>query len=192
MSGTDAAEKRERDEAPADTPVGDAKRARVEGETESGAATPASPPPAAAAASSTGGVALPKLNPHGNPVVFMDLTVADQPIGRIRIELFAHVVPRTAENFRQLCTGELRDKASGRPLGYKGCLFHRVIKDFMLQGGDFVNVCSSFAGAGGGGEEGDCIRCVFVHVIYFFTTHRTTAPAACASTVRSSQTRTST
>ncbi|CAG9466964.1 unnamed protein product [Pedinophyceae sp. YPF-701] len=72
-----------------------------------------------------------------NPVVFFDITIGDVPAGRIKMELWADVAPKTAENFRQFCTGEHR-KANGQPVGYKNCPFHRIIKDFMLQGGDFV------------------------------------------------------
>lgn len=53
------------------------------------------------------------------------------------MELFKDVVPRTAENFRQFCNGE--KKMNGVPVGYKNSQFHRVIRDFMVQGGDFVN-----------------------------------------------------
>eukprot|EP00997_Jenningsia_sp_PLL12_P004498 NODE_1913_length_1036_cov_113.161094_g1459_i2.p3 GENE.NODE_1913_length_1036_cov_113.161094_g1459_i2~~NODE_1913_length_1036_cov_113.161094_g1459_i2.p3 ORF type:complete len:152 (+),score=36.62 NODE_1913_length_1036_cov_113.161094_g1459_i2:136-591(+) len=54
------------------------------------------------------------------------------------MELFADKCPRTAENFRQFCTGEAKGK-NGLPIGYKNSKFHRVIKDFMCQGGDFLN-----------------------------------------------------
>ncbi|GMH42481.1 hypothetical protein BSKO_10400 [Bryopsis sp. KO-2023] len=83
----------------------------------------------------------------GNPVVFFDMTAGGQPLGRITMELFANEVPKTAENFRALCTGEKGMGKSGKPLHYKGSAFHRVIKDFMCQGGDFT------AGNGTGGES---------------------------------------
>jgi len=70
---------------------------------------------------------------RGNPVVFMDISIANRPAGRIKMELFRDVAPKTVENFRQLCTGEYRE--SGLPMGYKGSPFHRVIKDFMIQVG---------------------------------------------------------
>eukprot|EP00697_Spironema_sp_BW2_P007444 gnl/Spiro4/21724_TR10641_c0_g1_i1.p1 gnl/Spiro4/21724_TR10641_c0_g1~~gnl/Spiro4/21724_TR10641_c0_g1_i1.p1 ORF type:complete len:198 (+),score=28.57 gnl/Spiro4/21724_TR10641_c0_g1_i1:43-594(+) len=71
-----------------------------------------------------------------NPIVFFDISIGGQPQGRIKMELFTEHTPRTAENFRQLCTGEFR--RNGVPMGFKGCAFHRVIKDFMIQGGDFT------------------------------------------------------
>ncbi|KAF1975851.1 hypothetical protein BU23DRAFT_68927 [Bimuria novae-zelandiae CBS 107.79] len=73
-----------------------------------------------------------------NPVVFFDITLGGEKLGRIKMELFKDVVPRTAENFRQFCTGETKNNR-GQPQGYKGCKFHRVIKGFMIQGGDFIN-----------------------------------------------------
>ena len=66
-----------------------------------------------------------------NPVVFFDIEIGGVAAGRVRMELFADVAPRTAENFRQFCTGETRK--SGRPIGYKGCVFHRIIKGFMVR-----------------------------------------------------------
>ena len=74
---------------------------------------------------------------RGNPVVFFDISIAGNVVGRVKIELFADICPKTAENFRQLCTGEYRKNTL--PVGYKGCSFHRIIKGFMLQGGDFVH-----------------------------------------------------
>merc|ERR1712157_499265 len=74
-----------------------------------------------------------------NPVVFFDMAVGGSPVGRIEMELFSDVVPKTAENFRALCTGEKGVGKSGKPLHYKGSSFHRVIPNFMCQGGDFTN-----------------------------------------------------
>lgn len=110
---------------------------------------------------------------RGNPVVFFDITIGGAAAGRIKLELFKSLAPKTVENFRQLATGEL--KRGGLPVGYKGCKFRewgqaggraagcpgggnplcvglppalrstvlpavadRIIKDFMIQGGDFV------------------------------------------------------
>ena len=74
-----------------------------------------------------------------NPKVFFDITIGGEQTGRIEFELFADVVPKTAENFRALCTGEKGEGQSGKPLHFKGSGFHRIIPNFMCQGGDFTN-----------------------------------------------------
>ena len=82
-----------------------------------------------------------------NPKVYFDMSVGGAAAGRIVMELFSDVTPKTAENFRALCTGEIGVGKSGKPLHYKGSAFHRVIPGFMCQGGDFT------AGNGTGGES---------------------------------------
>ena len=82
-----------------------------------------------------------------NPKVYFDIQIGGESAGRIIFELFADAVPLTAENFRPLCTGEKGIGKSGKPLHFKGSGFHRIIQQFMCQGGDFTR------GNGTGGES---------------------------------------
>mmetsp|Transcript_23994 Transcript_23994/g.56695 ORF Transcript_23994/g.56695 Transcript_23994/m.56695 type:complete len:119 (-) Transcript_23994:218-574(-) len=114
-----------------------------------------------------------------NPVVFFDISIGGRPTGRIEMELRADVVPKTAENFRALCTGEKGMGRSGKILHFKGSSFHRVIPGFMCQGGDFT------AGNGTGGESiygerfpdenfklkhtgAGCLSSTFIYGFFFF------------------------
>jgi cyclophilin family peptidyl-prolyl cis-trans isomerase len=72
------------------------------------------------------------------PNVFFDLLIGKEK-KTIVFKLFDDVTPRCAENFRALCTGEKGVTPSGQKLHYKGSPFHRIITDFMAQGGDFTN-----------------------------------------------------
>ena len=82
-----------------------------------------------------------------NPRVFFEISMGGDVSGRVEFELFADVVPKTAENFRALCVGDRKNKTGKRNLRFLGSAFHRVIRGFMAQGGDFTR------GDGTGGES---------------------------------------
>lgn len=80
------------------------------------------------------------MSENSNPRCFFDISIGSERAGRIVLELFADKCPKTAENFRSLCVGDKGNgAATGKPLHYKGSTFHRIIKGFMVQGGDFTN-----------------------------------------------------
>ncbi|KRT83521.1 hypothetical protein AMK59_3486, partial [Oryctes borbonicus] len=79
---------------------------------------------------------------------FFDISIGGLQSGRVVFELYTDIVPKTCENFRALCTGEKGlGEVTKKPLHYNGVIFHRVVKDFIIQGGDFSN------GNGTGGES---------------------------------------
>nr|AVA17410.1 putative Per a allergen [Periplaneta americana] len=80
-----------------------------------------------------------------NPLVFLDINIGLSRVGRVVLELYKDVCPKTTENFRALCTGEKGVGKLGKPLHYKGSIFHKAVSEFMIQGGDII----SFDGTGG-------------------------------------------
>ncbi|XP_071335482.1 probable inactive peptidyl-prolyl cis-trans isomerase-like 6 [Trachinotus anak] len=88
------------------------------------------------------------LQKTGHQFVFMDIEIAGEAVGKLLFELFSDVCPKTSKNFEALCTGEQGLSQSGLPLCYKGSLFHRIVPNGWVQGGDI-----SPESKGDGGES---------------------------------------
>ncbi|KFZ56372.1 Peptidyl-prolyl cis-trans isomerase-like 6, partial [Antrostomus carolinensis] len=80
--------------------------------------------------------------------VYLEIAIVEQPVGRLLFELFSDLCPRTCENFRALCAGGAKSPRDGRELTYKNSLFHRLVKNGWIQGGDIIT---------GKGDEGESI-----------------------------------
>uniref|UniRef100_A0A8V5GG24 Peptidyl-prolyl cis-trans isomerase n=1 Tax=Melopsittacus undulatus TaxID=13146 RepID=A0A8V5GG24_MELUD len=80
--------------------------------------------------------------------VYLEIAIEEQPIGRLLFELFSDACPRTCENFRALCVGGAKSRYDGRELTYKNSLFHRIVKNGWIQGGDIIS---------GKGDQGESI-----------------------------------
>ena len=76
--------------------------------------------------------------------VFFDVSIGGAEAQRVVLGLFGSTTPKTADNFRALCTGEKGKGKAGKPLHFKGSSFHRIIPQFMIQGGDFTNGNGTF------------------------------------------------